>query len=194
VDDLALVQDFVNGNRDAFRELVGRHHAAVLSVARYYAGEHCEDVAQETWIAVMRGAANFGARSSFRTWLLTICANRARTMGFKASRQVAVDFSDQPTAERFNDAGMWITPPQPFGDVMGDEEERRALIEAVRAAVADLGDPLGTVVTLRDVEGLTTREVAEILQLSEANVRVMLHRGRAAVRRVVEHVREEYQS
>jgi len=190
VNDVALVQQFVAGDVTAFQELVRRHHASVIKVARYYAGDQCEDVAQETWLAVLKGAARFEQRSSFQSWLLTICANRARTLGYKAARQVALDFSAPGADERFNEAGMWHTPPVPFTDVLADTEERAAALAAVRVALAALPEPVGTVVTLRDVEGLTTREVAEILHLSEANVRVILHRGRVALREAVAHVQE----
>ena len=184
--DEELIAKFVAGDRTCLRELVGRHHQAVLQVARYYAGQQAEDVAQETWLAVCRGAKNFAGRSSFKTWLLTICANRARDMGYRESRHLSIDLSDPVAADRFSAGGAWRTAPVPVADRLADQDERAAILALVRRSLSELGEPTRTVVTLRDIEGLDTREVAEILHLSEGNVRVLLHRGRAAIRSTIE--------
>ena len=188
--DEELLACFVAGDSDALRDLVGRHQHAVLQVARYYAGQQAADVAQETWLAVCRSGAKFAGRSSFKTWLLTICANRARDMGYRESRHLSVDLSDPVADDRFSQDGAWRTPPMSFADRLGDEEERAAMLAVVRASIAELGEPTKTVVTLRDGEGLDTRTVAEILHLSEGNVRVLLHRGRASIRAAVEQWQE----
>jgi len=186
VSDSDLLTKFIAGDRSAFRELFEEHNDAVLQVARYYAGERYEDVAQETWLAVCKGAHRFEGRSSFKTWLLHICANRARSLGYRESKYLSVDLQDPVAADRFDEGGAWRAPPVPFSDLLADNEERSSVLRVVHAAISELRDPTRAVVTLRDVEGLDTREVAEVLQLSEANVRVLLHRGRAYVREAVE--------
>ena len=189
MDDLALLRDFVAGDRNAFRELMARHHDAVLQVARYYASEHYEDVAQETWLAVCREADKFQGRSSFKTWLLTICSNRARSMGYHESKYLSIDLQEAVSADRFSDGGAWLAPPAPFSEILADQDERAAVLRVIHVAIEELRDPTRAVVMLRDVEGLDTREVAEVLQLTEANVRVLLHRGRAHIRNAVEEWR-----
>jgi RNA polymerase sigma-70 factor (ECF subfamily) len=139
----------------------------------------------------MRGIEKFEGRSSFKTWLLRICVNRARTTGVKEHRSIPVDPNESGpsvSAHRFDQGGFWSDPPVPFTDAIDSRLDDTALLSAVRHAIDALGEPQESVVTLRDVEGLSTQEVAALLELSEANVRVILHRGRARVREIVEEV------
>jgi RNA polymerase sigma-70 factor (ECF subfamily) len=193
VDDAELLQNLLGGDESSFTELVRRHHSTLVKVARYYvaSASSAEDVAQDTWIAVMRGIEKFEGRSSFKTWLLRICVNRARTTGVKEHRSIPVDPNESGpsvSAHRFDQGGFWSDPPVPFTDAIDSRLDDTALLSAVRHAIDALGEPQQSVVTLRDVEGLSTQEVAALLELSEANVRVILHRGRARVREIVEEV------
>jgi RNA polymerase sigma-70 factor, ECF subfamily len=88
VDDAELLAQLLGGDEKAFAELVGRYHASLVRVARYYVNSDAsaQDVAQETWIAVMKGADRFEGRSSFKTWLFRILVNRARSLGVKEHR------------------------------------------------------------------------------------------------------------
>jgi RNA polymerase sigma-70 factor (ECF subfamily) len=191
VDDAELFERLLGGDEAAFTELVRRYHPTLVKVARYYvaSASSAEDVAQDTWIAVLKGAERFEGRSSFKTWLLRICANRARTSGVKEHRSIPVDPNESGpsvAAHRFDQGGFWSDPPVPFTDAIDSRLDNAALLGAVRGAIDTLGEPQQAVVTLRDVEGLSTQEVATLLGLSEANVRVILHRGRARVRGIVE--------
>jgi RNA polymerase sigma-70 factor, ECF subfamily len=191
VDDAELLESLLGGNEAAFTELVRRYHPTLLKVARYYVANvaNAEDVAQDTWIAVLKGVEKFEGRSSFKTWLLRICVNRARTSGVREHRTIAVDPNESGpsvSAHRFDQGGFWSEPPVPFTETIDGRLDNAALLNAVRAAIDTLGEPQQAVVTLRDVEGLSTQEVATLLGLSEANVRVILHRGRARVRAIVE--------
>ncbi len=178
------------GDGDAFRELVTKYHDPLVRLARYYVGSQAsaEDVAQETWIAVLKGLERFEGRSSFKTWLFRIAVNRARTKGVREKRVIPVDLSSDRTilAGRFNQGGMWSDPPVPFTDSIDDALVNGPLVDMVHEAIARLPEVARAVVTLRDVEGLSTAEVAELLDLSEANVRVILHRSRSRIRSEVE--------
>jgi RNA polymerase sigma-70 factor (ECF subfamily) len=191
VDDVELLERLLGGDESAFTELVRRYQPTLVKVARYYVASvaSAEDVAQDTWIAVLKGIEKFEGRSSLKTWLLRICVNRARTSGVKEHRSIPVDPNESGpsvSAHRFDRGGLWSDPPVPFTDAVDTRLDNSALLNAVRAAIDELGDPQQAVVTLRDVEGLSTQEVATLLELSEANVRVILHRGRARVRAIVE--------
>jgi RNA polymerase sigma-70 factor (ECF subfamily) len=193
VDDAELLHNLLGGDESSFTELVRRYHPTLVKVARYYVASaaSAEDVAQDTWIAVLKGIEKFEGRSSFKTWLLRICVNRARTSGVKEHRSVPVDPNESGpsvSAHRFDEGGLWSEPPVPFTDVIDNRLDNAGLLSAVRDAIDALGEPQQAVVTLRDVEGLSTQEVATLLGLSEANVRVILHRGRARVREIVEEV------
>jgi RNA polymerase sigma-70 factor (ECF subfamily) len=199
VDDTELLEQLLKGDEPAFVELVTRYHQPLVRVARYYVSNDAsaEDVAQDTWIAVLRGIERFEGRSTLKTWLFRICVNRARTTGTKEHRTIPVDVMATEASvapSRFNSGGMWIDPPAPFTDTIDDALVNGPLVHLVHASISRLPATSRAVVTLRDVEGLSTAEVAELLELSEANVRVILHRCRAKIRAEVEEAVREGES
>lgn len=187
MDDAELLSRISGGDEKAFTELVARYQRSLVRVAGYYVGSSAsaEDVVQDTWIAVLRGAKGFEGRSSVKTWLFRILANRARTLGVREHRTISLDPTSSVAAARFDEGGVWREPPLPFVESVEAAIANEPLLRSVHAAIARLPEPHQAVVTLRDVEGLSTAEVAELLELSEANVRVILHRARARVRNEV---------
>jgi RNA polymerase sigma-70 factor (ECF subfamily) len=190
MDDQSLVEGVLAGDREAFEELVRRYNAALVRLARYYVKTEAtaQDVVQDTWIAVLGGLAKFEGRSSFKTWLFRIAANLARKTGAREYRVVSIDPVDPVSSARFNEGGMWSEPPVPFTEILEDRLANAKAREACASALRTLPEPQQTVVTLRDVEGLSTKEVSQLLDLSEVNTRVLLHRGRAKIRETVEDV------
>jgi RNA polymerase sigma-70 factor (ECF subfamily) len=189
--DAELVIRLRMGDQDAFAELVDRYHTRLTRFARSFTprAELAEDIAQETWLGLLRGLDRFEGRASLRTWLFQICANRARTLAAREGRLIPVDPTDPaaPTVDpaRFGHDGGWSQPPSPWPDAATREQDAE-LVERVRAAITRLPDSQQQVVTLRDVEGLGAAEVCRILDLTEGNQRVLLHRGRARVRAILE--------
>ncbi len=191
MEDAQLLDKMLGGDESAFVEIVTRYQSVLVRVAKLYVGSDAtaEDVAQETWIAVLKGIERFEGRSSFKTWLLRICSNRARSIGVREHRSVSLPSDDLAATvdpSRFNQAGMWSDPPVPFTELIDSRLDRVMVLAAVRAAIDALDAPGQAVVTLRDVEGLSTTEVADLLGISEGNVRVILHRARAKVRASIE--------
>lgn len=190
VDDVALLGALRQGDERAFGELVARYQTSLVRVARYYVNSEAsaEDVVQDTWLGVLRGLDRFEGRSSVKTWLFHILVNRARTTGLREHRTIAIDPQDGSSvaAQRFNEGGFWRDPPTPFTELIEDGLANERLLALVHGAIARLPEPHQAVVTLRDVEGLSNSEIAELLELSEANVRVIVHRGRVRVRAAVE--------
>ncbi|MCU1362744.1 MAG: sigma-70 family polymerase sigma factor [Acidimicrobiaceae bacterium] len=191
MEDTELLARMLDGDEKAFVEIVTRYNESLVRVARYYVGSQAsaEDVAQETWIAVLRGVDRFEGRSSLKTWLFRILVNRARTLGVKEHRTIPVDplASDQSVSpSRFDRGGHWSAPPVPFTEALEDGMVNEPLVRLVHESIARLPEAARAVVTLRDVQGLSTTEVAELLDLTEANVRVILHRSRARIRSEVE--------
>jgi RNA polymerase sigma-70 factor (ECF subfamily) len=175
----------------AFVALVERYHPAMIRLASTFVPSTAvaEEVVQETWVAVVRGIDRFEGRSSLRTWLFRIVANRARTIGAKERRSVPVDTGGGAVdPRRFTSDGQWSAPPVPWPDDVDQRLAATANAKRVRAAIAGLPEGQRQVVTLRDGEGLSAPEVCEILGLSEGNQRVLLHRGRSHVRKLVEDV------
>lgn len=198
-DEEALVAALKGGDESAFAQLVDQHTPAMLRVARGYvpSREIAEEVVQETWIALLKGIDAFEGRSSVRTWLFTVLINIAKRRGVRERRDadVAVLAYTGGTVDpaRFRDAGdpypgHWrpdevpsAFPDTPEGSVLGEE-----LIALAKRELDKLPERQRLVVTMRDMLGLDSAEVCELLDVSVANQRVLLHRGRAALRQVLE--------
>ena len=115
VDDDDLVERMRAGEEQAFVELVARHRATMMHVACALVSSTAvaEEVVQDTWLAVLRGIDGFAGRSSFKTWLLRILVNRARSTGVREHRSVAVaDAGAVVDRSRFDASGAWSSPPQ----------------------------------------------------------------------------------
>lgn len=177
------------GDEQAFVTLVRRHHDAMLRLASSLVPSSAvaEEVVQDTWVAVIRGIGGFEGRSSLRTWLFRILVNRARTAGTKERRSVAVGDADPAVdGSRFDDTGHWLSPPEPWQDQVEDRVQAGKLANRIRSAIDELPDRQRQVVLLRDIEGMSSLEVCSVLDLSEGNQRVLLHRGRSRLRQVIE--------
>jgi RNA polymerase sigma-70 factor (ECF subfamily) len=187
--DLELVARLRAGEEQAFVALAARHHAAMLALARTYVSSQAvaEEVVQDTWLAVLRGLDSFQGRSSFATWMFAILVNRARTVGVREHRSVAVgDTGPVVDRSRFDASGAWMSPPQHWVEDSDDRIVAEGLAEPLRAALDGLPARQREVVVLHDLDGLSTREVCDALQISEANQRVLLHRGRSRLREALE--------
>jgi RNA polymerase sigma-70 factor, ECF subfamily len=193
--DLRLVARMRAGDEAAFVEVVGRHHAAMLRVARLHVASDAvaEEVVQEAWLGVLRQLDRFEGRASLRTWIFRIVTNIARTRGVQERRTVpfsalveAETRPGEPTVEpdRFL-AGRWATPPRSWAGVPEERLLSSETMALVERAIAALPPVQRAVLTLRDVTGCSAQEVCELLGLSDGNQRVLLHRARAAVRRAL---------
>jgi RNA polymerase sigma-70 factor, ECF subfamily len=183
------------GDEAAFVTLVARHHDAMLRLARTFVRSDAvaEEVVQDTWLGVLRGIDRFEGRSSLRTWLLAILVNRARSAGAREARTVAIgnleaDLPAVPAVDhsRFDGSGAWSTPPQHWVEDVENRLDAAELRGALLAGLAALPDRQRAVVMLRDVDGLDSNEVCEVLSLTTANERVLLHRGRSRLRQALE--------
>jgi RNA polymerase sigma-70 factor (ECF subfamily) len=204
VDESTLIAGLRDGDETLFAQLVDQHTPSMLRVARGYvpSREIAEEVVQETWIALLRGIDNFEGRSSLRTWLFAVMLNIAKARGVRERRDadaaIAAYTGGTVDAARFRTGedpwpGHWREgqepspfPDTPEGSVLGDE-----LIDVARRELDTLPERQRVVVTLRDMLGFDSSEVCELLDISVANQRVLLHRGRAAVRAVLEDYLED---
>jgi RNA polymerase sigma-70 factor (ECF subfamily) len=161
----------------------------MLSMARGYvpSGAVAEEVVQDTWVGVLRGIGRFERRSSFRTWLFRIVVNRAISAGARERRSVPVDdMGPVVDASRFDAGGSWRVPPEPWADQVDDRVIAVKIAAQILTAIDELPLQQREVVTLRDVQGLSGEEVCAILDISNVNQRVLLHRGRSKLRQVIE--------
>ena len=199
--DAALVAALRRGDADAFATLVDRHSPAMIRVAMAYVPSRAaaEEAVQETWIAVMRGIDAFEGRSSLKTWIFRILTNVAMRAGARERRSVPfaalaeAENTGEPSVDpdRFLPAdhalfpGHWaIMPtrwPTPEEGLLAGETR-----EVIAAAIAKLPAAQRTVIALRDVEGWSSEEVREALEISAGNQRILLHRARSRVRNAIE--------
>jgi RNA polymerase sigma-70 factor (ECF subfamily) len=146
-----------------------------------------EEVAQEAWLALLRGLDGFEGRSSLRTWLYRIVVNRAISAGVRERVHLPVDDGElEDDNGRFSQDGWWVTPPTPWADEVVDRIAAGDVAARIRDLIAELPPAQRQVVTLRDVEGLTSVEVCAILGITDGNQRVLLHRARARIRALLE--------
>lgn len=188
-DDSTLLPRLRAGDEQAFDALVRRHDGALRRVARSYlhTDTAVDDVVQETWLGVVRGLDAFEGRSSLRTWIFRILVNRARTRAVRDARSLpfsAIETDGEPAVEpaAFAADGRWTSaPPRLDGD-----PETGLLAGELRAHLLAAVDMLSreqrAVITMRDLVGLSAAETCELLDISDGNQRVLLHRARARVR------------
>lgn len=185
--DRKVVAALLAGDEAVFEALVERLHGRIVRVCRRFVASDAaaEDAAQDTWQGVLEGLCSFQERSALETWILQIAINRAKTRGERDARTRSVDEED---SERFTRLGWWKEAPQAsLADCSPETAAaNRELVRLVSAALDRLPEQQRLVVTLRDVELLSAAEVCAVLELSEENQRVLLHRGRARLRAEVE--------
>jgi RNA polymerase sigma-70 factor (ECF subfamily) len=196
--DADLLARLRAGDEQAFMILVDRYGPLMLRIALAHVPTRAiaEDVVGDAWLGVVSGLERFEGRSSFKTWLLRIVTNRARTRAQKERRSIplsslAPDADDERSVDpdRFQPLdhprypGGWAQPPQAW------PEERllaKETLEMVQSAIAKLPPRQQEVIVLRDVEGWDPEDVSDALGISDGNQRVLLHRARSKVRNDLE--------
>jgi RNA polymerase sigma-70 factor, ECF subfamily len=202
--DASLLEALRAGDETAFRELVREYNPSLVRVARIYVSTQAvaEEVAQETWLGVLKGLDRFEGRSSLRTWIFRILTNIAKTRAVRDGRTLPFSALQDPgrvpeaavDADRFLDPehprwpGHWALPPETWPEeALLAAETRERLAEAIEALPASQR----AVISLRDIEGWSSEEVRNALDLSETNQRVLLHRARSKVRAALESYLQE---
>ncbi|MBA8907577.1 RNA polymerase sigma factor [Aminobacter ciceronei] len=186
-DETELVQLLVAGDRPAFERIYRKHNAALIRVATGIVASRAtaEEVAQDTWIAVLKNVASFEGRSSLAGWIFSILINKARSRAAREGRFVSFDGEgeDDNLAAAFDGRGRWKDMPDLWEEVTPERIlAGRSVMDHVAAAIETLPAAQRSVIILRAQQGLEAEEVCEILGISEGNMRVLLHRARLAIR------------
>jgi len=199
-----LLEALRSGDEGAFTALVREYQPSLVRVARMFVSSQAaaEEVAQETWLGVLTGLDRFEGRSSLRTWIFRILTNIAKTKAMREGRTLPFSALQDPArvpeaavdADRFLDSehprwpGHWAAKPTPWPeDALVAAETRERLADAIEALPATQR----AVISLRDIEGWSSEEVRNALDLSETNQRVLLHRARSKVRAALESYLEQ---
>jgi RNA polymerase sigma-70 factor, ECF subfamily len=201
-DESELIEALRRGDEAAFAKLVDELSPALLRVAMMHVPSRAvaEEVVGDTWLGVINGIDRFEGRSSLRTWIFQILLNNARTRGTRERRTLPFSFfsrrdeegRDEPAVDpsrfqgrRGEQPGAWARPPVEW-DAPEAKLESQATREVLLKAIADLPPRQRDVIVLRDVLGYSSEEARNILDVSETNQRVLLHRARSKVRTALE--------
>lgn len=199
LDDRNLCAALRRGDEAAFTTLVREYHAPLRRLALGYVRRPAvaDEVVQETWLGVLRGIDAFEGRSSLKTWIFRILVNTAKTKAEREGRMVPLSSlagDDDPSvdASRFLDEqherwpGHWACPPARWDELPEHHLEGQETLAVLQRAIDALPAIQRRVIVLRDVEGWPSEEVCTLLQISEGNQRVLLHRARSKVRQALE--------
>ena len=200
--DMAVVALLLSGDKAAFSELVKTYYTPMKRLSLGFVSNEAvaEEMVQETWVAVLNGIQKFEGRSSLKSWIFSILVNKSKTCGVKDKRMVPFssfgnaddEHGSAVDPDRFNDRGMWRDPPVPWNE-SGPEHAslQKEAHECLLAAIAGLEPKQRMIVTLKDMEDMDSKEICNILQISETYQRVLLHRARSVLRGRMEAFMEE---
>ncbi|NRH29787.1 RNA polymerase sigma factor [Pseudomonas sp. MS19] len=195
-DDSALLARLLSGEQKAYRELVATYQGAMRAVAFAIVGSrNADEVVQDAWLAVVNNLEGFQGRSSLKTWLLTITANTAKTRLKHNRREVLIDDLPGPHGtigdEHFADDGHWLLAPHAWHQDTPEQLLMEGeLRECLEKTLVSLSASQGSVLLLRERQGLELEEICNLLDISLSNVRVLLHRARLKVFATLEHFEE----
>lgn len=182
-DESEFVARLVAGDKFAFRSLVNEHAGWMLQLAiRFTKSEAiAAECVQESFLMVFRKVTDFEGRSSLRTWMRKILVSQA-LMKLRKSAQ-AEEYPLEQIEPEFDRNGFLIGPVSISDEPAEALVSRREVSEIVRVAIAELPDPFRAILLLRDIEGYSTRETAELLEISPGAVRTRLHRARSELKK-----------
>jgi RNA polymerase sigma-70 factor, ECF subfamily len=189
------------GDEAAFGQLIDQHGPLMMRIAQLYVRDRAaaDDVVQETWLGVLQGIDRFEGRSSLKTWMFRILTNIARRRARQERRTVPLSSLVEDAGEsraavpvdRFLGSGdewpgHWSSFPQRWSALPEERVLSQETFLVAEKSIGSLPPNQRAVIDLRDVHGWTSTEVCELLDISEANQRVLLHRARSKVRRALE--------
>ena len=206
-EELRLVEALRAGDERAFEQLLDAYHGSMLRLAQTYVRNRAvaEEVVQEAWLGVLHGLDRFEGRSSLRTWIFRILINRAISRGQRERRSIAFSSLFDAETDPFEPAvdparfrgpgdrwpGYWSRFPRPWDEMPETLVESKEVFAKVSEAIESLPWSQREVITMRDVDGMTSREVCNVLGITETNQRVLLHRARSKVRLALEQYLDE---
>ena len=203
--DAEWIAALQKGDEGAFATLVELYHTQMIRVATAFVNNTAvaEEVVQETWIGMLRGLGRFEGRSSLKTWLFSILLNKAKTIAKREVRHRHVVIYEEGSStsssvprSRFQGAGdpepgHWVKMPQDWNNLPEERMLSQETLDYLRSAIEELPPNQKEVLVLRDIEGWDSGEVCNVLNISESNQRVLLHRARSKVRAMLETYLEE---
>ncbi len=186
-----ILKKLLDGDELVFQMVFKRYHSAMQAVAYAIAGPVIADeVVQEAWFSALKALPKFEGRSSLKSWLIRIVANEAKTRRRKENRSVSLEAvqDNWATDPRFAENSHWKNPSSQWhGDTPEELLSADELKDCIEKHLAKLPENQLAALRLRDAGGLSMDELCNILGVSSSNVRVLLHRARDKVLKVIDH-------
>lgn len=195
--DRQLVSRLLNKEDTAYRQLIGEHHKNLLHTISAIAGPAmAEDILQDTWLTVMQSLPRFEFRSRLKTWIYAIAVNTARAYLRKSKRNVSLENISgiQQQDERFDQQGHWKAEFFPSLWETDNPESllnSRQLLEQMDNSLNKLPPLQRAVLLMKDQQGMEFEEIAQILDVTENNTRVLLHRARKVIHQSIDRYQQE---
>lgn len=181
-----LVSRLVAGDEQAFSRLVHSHAGWMLALAKRLTNSESDaaDCVQESFAVLLRKIDTFEGRSSLKTWLHRIVVNQA-LMKMRKKTSLREQSLDQYLPQ-YNRHGLLIGPVRISDESVESLVSKKETAAKVRTAIAELPDKYRVILIMRDLEGYTTAETADLMQIEEGAVRTRLHRARHALKKILE--------
>lgn len=180
---ITLIEKVLNGDPVAKRDLIKQHHLTLKKIILKYAGnEHCDDILQETWINIFKNIHSFKHQSDIQTWMVRIAINAANHFHNK-SAQLRTNQNIDDQHDLFHENGSWKHPLHKWSHSASPEEIHSSdqLSAIIDREIAALPEQQKAVLTLHDIENINFEKICNILDISNSNVRVLLHRARQQI-------------
>ncbi|VAW86160.1 RNA polymerase sigma factor RpoE [hydrothermal vent metagenome] len=197
-DDEQLISGLLKKDQATYLIVVKHYQHTMVNLARSIIGDaFAEEVVQESWLSMAKGLDKFERRSSFKTWLMRIVANAAKSRLRRESRQLhlgeyTLDNSPLINPQRFNSRGHWESPPNRW-----ESDDPEALLssqqlgDCLDKTIEKLPHQQRAALNMYEQQELPSREICNLLEISESNLRVLLHRARNRIRNMIEIFHQE---
>jgi RNA polymerase sigma factor (sigma-70 family) len=182
--DTEVIQKILHGKSEVFEILIRRMNPVLYKTGRSYGYNHedTQDLMQETFISAYLNLSKFESRSTFKTWIIKImlnnCFHKYQKFSFKNERVTAGSIHEKSSPmyseNQHNDPNKTLL--------------NRELNQVIENSLKQIPVEYRMVFSLREINGLSMMETSEVLDISEANVKVRLHRAKAMLRREIEKV------
>ena len=182
-DESTFIAQLLGGDEEAFVRLVEKHHDALVRMAMIFVSDRgaAEELVQETWLAVIDGLERFEQRSSLKTWIFAIMANKAKKRAGRDARTVNLSsfaehdierMLDNPDEGRFSERGHWSQPPLRWRIDPEERLHKQQLLEVVKDTIEELPELQRIVITMRDVQGFSANDVVGVMERGFTRSRV----------------------
>lgn len=197
-DEQQLIAALIAGDDRAFCEIIKRYQSTMLAVGRAIAGDiFADDIVQDAWLAVYKNIGKFEQRSSLKTWIMIIVSNEAKARLRRESRRVSLEELDGEVPGSYLDNANFSSDghrlaPTAFWHSESPQEllEEKQLQQCINKTLDTLPPTQKAAFILRDIEQESFDNIGNILQVSAANVRVLVHRARLTLMQVIDRFQE----